>query len=90
MIWLAVLTGVLLFLQVLCYLMLIYFVLSWFLRGDNRLMRLLARVAEPMLQPIRRLLGRIFPTMPFDLSPLAMILLLQLLSGLVSSLTRIS
>ena len=90
MIWLAVLTGVLLFLQVLCYLMLIYFVLSWFLRGDNRLMRLLARVAEPMLQPIRRLLGRIFPTMPCDLSPLAMILLLQLLSGLVSSLTRIS
>lgn len=90
MIWLAVLTGVLLFLQVLCYLMLIYFVLSWFLRGDNRLMRLLARVAEPMLQPIRRLLGRIFPAMPFDLSPLAMILLLQLLSGLVSSLARIS
>lgn len=90
MIWLAVLAGVLLFLQVLCYLMLIYFVLSWFLRGDNRLMRLLARVAEPMLQPIRRLLGRIFPAMPFDLSPLAMILLLQLLSGLVSSLARIS
>ncbi|HML45604.1 MAG TPA: YggT family protein [Clostridia bacterium] len=89
MVWLAVLTGVLLFLQVLCYLMLIYFVLGWFLRSDNRLMRLMSRMAEPPLQPIRRLLGRIFPAMPFDLAPLAMILLLQLLSGLVSSLTRV-
>ena len=85
----AVLTGVLLFLQVLCYLMLIYFVLAWFLRNDNRLMRLLARVSEPLLQPVRRLLGRIFPVMPFDPAPLVVVLLLQLLSRLVSALVRI-
>lgn len=88
MIWLAVLQGVFLFLQALCYLMLIYFVLAWFLRSDNRLMRGLARVAEPLLQPVRRLLGRIFPTLPFDLSPLAMIILLQLLGRLISAIAR--
>ena len=90
MIWVAILTGVLLFLQVLCYLMLIYFVLGWFLRDDNRLMRLFGRVAEPLLQPVRRLLGRVFPSMPFDLAPLAMIILLQLLSGLISALARLA
>ena len=89
MIWVEVLTGVFLFLQVLCYLLLIYFVLGWFVRRNNRLIRLLARMAEPLLKPVRQLLSRIFPAMPFDFSPLAVVILLQALSGLVSALTRI-
>lgn len=43
----------------------------------NRIYAGLTSVIEPMLRPIRRLLGKIIPTTAIDLSPLVLILLLN-------------
>lgn len=64
--------------------LLLYALMSWFVRPDNAFYRLLARVCQPMIAPFRplaaRLLGR---GIPFDVSYLLALLALQLLQSLV-------
>lgn len=85
----AIVSGIVLFLQVICYLALIYFVLRLFIRSDNRIMQLLSRFIEPLLQPLRNLLGWFFPRMPIDLAPMVLVIVVQLLSSVLSAMARI-
>jgi YggT family protein len=64
------------------YILLIFMriVLSWGASSMNRLLRLLVRLTEPILAPFRRLIP---PLGMFDISPIIVILLLQLLQEAV-------
>ena len=56
-------------------------ILSWFpVDRRNPLVRLLHRLTEPVLEPIRRLLP---PIGGLDLSPMVLLIVLQLLKGFV-------
>lgn len=58
-------------------------IFSWGLHYGNRLMRFLTRVTEPVLGPARRMI----PTIGmFDISPIVVILLLQLLQSAVAGM----
>jgi YggT family protein len=58
-------------------------IFSWGMSYGNRVMRFLIRVTEPILGPARRLI----PTMGmWDISPIIVILLLQLLQGAVAEM----
>lgn len=53
--------GLIAFLEILRYVLLIYCLLSWFLPPYNRLMLFLGRVTDPLLNGIRSLVKRFFP-----------------------------
>jgi YggT family protein len=58
-------------------------IFSWGMSYGNRVMRFLIRVTEPILGPARRLI----PTVGmWDISPILVILLLQLLQGAVAEM----
>ncbi len=87
MIWSRVLTGILAFLRLFEVALLVYCVLSWFVKPDNPVMRFLTRVTDPILQPIRLLLFRgNFGYRAGGFAPLVAILLIRLLSGLLMNL----
>lgn len=75
--------GISMFLQIVYYALLAYCLLSWILPPYNKVMMTLGRFMNPLLQPIRSLLFRIFPRMPLDLSALALFLLINLLDRLL-------
>ncbi len=55
-------------------------VLSWFSRRPNALTLILERVTEPVLSPLRRIIP---DTGMFDFTPLAAIILLQIIIALL-------
>lgn len=69
--------GLIAFINILRYLLLLYCILSWFLPPYNRLMVFLSRVTDPLLGGIRSLLLRFFPQMRIDVSALIALFLLQ-------------
>lgn len=63
----------------------IYALLSFFLSPYHPVRETLAKIVEPMLGPIRRVLPS---TGGFDLSPLVLIILIQILGAVVTALLR--
>lgn len=59
--------------------------MSWFVQNpyQNRFYMFLIRITEPVLGPIRR----IMPRMGLDLSPVVAIILIQIISSLLISIT---
>jgi YggT family protein len=57
-------------------------VVSWGAGPHNRLLRFLIRVTEPLLGPFRRIIP---PLGPFDISPIVVLLLLDLLQRAVAA-----
>ncbi len=71
--------------RVLTLLVFLYTLLSYFLNPYHPIQRVLAQIVEPMLMPIRKRL----PTLGgIDLSPLILILLLQVLGSILTALLR--
>lgn len=62
--------------------------LSWFMPvGRDPMSRLLVDVTEPVLAPVREIIGRIMPMQGMDLSPMIALLLIQfILIPLLSSI----
>jgi YggT family protein len=58
-------------------------VLSYFMSPFHPVRQFIDRIVEPMLRPIRRLLPQ---TAMIDFSPLVLIILLQVLSGVLKSI----
>jgi len=71
--------------RVLTLLVFVYSLLSFFLSPYHPIQRILSQIVEPMLLPIRKLL----PTMSgFDLSPLILMILLQVLGSILVAMLR--
>ena len=71
-------------------LLLIYCIMSFVMPGTD-LMRKVASYVEPVLRPFRELLYRYFPrlrTLPVDFSPLAVWLLIDVITLLLNLLRR--
>jgi YggT family protein len=66
-------------------LILVDIVISYFMSPYNQFRQLLDRIVQPMLNPIRRILPA---TGMIDLSPLVLLILLQVLESIISSLFR--
>ena len=75
--------GVSMFLQVIEIGLLIYCVLSWIVPPTNRIMATLSRIFDPILAPIRRVLFRIFPRLPIDLSVFVLFILISVVRNLL-------
>lgn len=71
------------FLQLLRYVVLIYLVLTWFVSPYNKLMKVLYRVVDPLLRPIRNILFRFLPRMMIDPSPIVLFLLMDVVRRFV-------
>lgn len=58
--------------------------MSWFVQNpfQNRFYMFLIRITEPVLGPVRRLM----PNMGLDLSPVVVIILIQILSSILISI----
>ncbi len=66
--------------------MLIRAILSWFpIREDNKILRFVCMVTEPLIAPIRALFDRMgwFRNFPLDMSFFAAFLLLSLVNGML-------
>ena len=74
--------GVNLLLCLLICLVILSCALSWFLPVHHRAVRLVDRIVEPVLSPVRAWTFRIWRG-PFDISPWIVVLLLSLLQGVV-------
>ena len=73
-----------LLLDLLRIVVLAYVLLGWFMDRQSPVMRFLARVAEPMLQPVRQLLSRYTRNPAWSaFAPLAVILLIQALISIL-------
>lgn len=71
--------------RVLTLLVFIYSLLSFFMNPYHPVQRVLAQIVEPMLTPIRKRL----PTVGgFDLSPLILMIFLQVLGSILVALLR--
>lgn len=66
--------------SILTYFILIYTLLSYFLDPYHPVRSAMARVAEPMLNPIRKLIP---PLGGFDVSPIILIMLIQVIGTLI-------
>ncbi len=75
--------GISYFLMIVRYVLLAYCLLSWILPPYHKVMQVLARFVDPVLFPIRRLMYRIFPRIPIDLSALFAFFVIQILSSLL-------
>jgi YggT family protein len=65
-------------------LILVRALMSWFVRDPrNKVYQFLARITEPVLSPIRR----IMPRMAVDLSPVVAMLLIQILISIIKKIT---
>ncbi|GHU83457.1 hypothetical protein FACS1894196_3380 [Clostridia bacterium] len=78
-----IVTGISYFLQVIYYALLAYCLLSWIFPPYHRIMQFLGRFIDPLLRPIRRVMFRLFPRMPIDLSALVGFLALRLIQQLL-------
>jgi YggT family protein len=59
-------------------------IMSWFMRDeDNEIVRFLARLTDPVLVPIHRMLDRVLPLQGIDLSPIVALLIIELLRSLL-------
>ncbi len=66
------------------WLIIIRAVMSWFNPNyGNPFMQLLVQVTEPVLGPARKIVRSIIPTQNFDISPIVVILLLELVRSLL-------
>jgi YggT family protein len=63
----------------------VYSLLSFFLRPYHPVQETLAKIVEPLLAPIRRILPA---TSGIDLSPLILIILIQILGAILIALLR--
>ena len=66
--------------QAITLLMLAYAILSWVVKPWNQIRLFVDRISEPLLAPIRRVVPLVGMV---DISPLVLILLVQLLSGIL-------
>jgi YggT family protein len=66
-------------------LVLVDIIISYFMSPFNQFRQMLDRIVQPMLNPIRRILPA---TGMIDLSPLVLLILLQVLEYIVTSLLR--
>lgn len=65
----------------------VYCVLSWFMDRDSPVMRLLERVSEPVLRPIRAMLSRGARSAAWSgFAPMVAVLLIQVLITILRSL----
>ena len=71
--------------SLLTLLVFIYSLLSFFLRPYHPVREFLRRIVEPMLDPIRRVVP---PTGGIDLSPLILIIIIQILGTVLVALLR--
>lgn len=71
--------------RVLTLIIFIYSLLSYFLNPYHPIQRVLAQIVEPMLTPIRKKLPALGG---IDLSPLILMILLQLLGSILVALIR--
>ena len=63
--------------------------LPWFGVGyGSKLLRFLFKITEPVLKPIRRLLGRFLAISMFDFTPIIALLLVRLLTGILADIAR--
>ena len=69
--------------QAITLLMLAYAILSWVAKPWNQIRVFVDRISEPMLAPIRRVVPLVGMV---DISPLVLILLVQLIAGMLVSL----
>lgn len=74
------------FLAVYSVLIVIRIVFSWVMSGGSKLMRILVRITDPILEPFRRIIP---PLGMFDLSPLIVLLLINFLQTAVWSVLLI-
>jgi len=66
------------------WLIIIRAIVSWFNPNyGNPLIQLLIRLTEPVLGPVRRLVQRYITIKTFDISPIVVILLLEVLRNLL-------
>ena len=84
LVWLILLTGVLyeaaIFLRI---------ILPWFGLGyGSRLVRFTFKITEPLMRPIRRLLGRYLVISMFDFSALLALILVRVVTGLLIELVK--
>lgn len=75
--------GVSYFLRLFRYALLIYCLLSWLLPPYHKVMRAFARVTDPLLAPIRRLLFRVFPQARIDITAIVAFLVIGLTESLL-------
>jgi len=75
--------GISYFMRLVYYALLAYCLLSWMLPPQHNIMRVLTRFVDPVLMPVRRLMYRVFPRIPLDLSALAAFFLLRVAEGLL-------
>ena len=71
--------------RVLTLLVFLYSLLSFFLSPYHPIQRVLSQIVEPMLKPIRNFMPS---TGGFDLSPLLLIILLQVLGSILVAILR--
>lgn len=84
LVWLIVLAATLLELAIF-----LRIILPWFGVGyGSRIFRLAFRVTEPLLRPIRRLLGRYLVISMFDFSAFLALLVIRIVTGFVVDLVR--
>jgi YggT family protein len=71
--------------QILFWLVLISVILSYFMDPYHPVRRAVDSIVEPMLAPIRRVVP---PLGMFDLSPIVLLLLIQLIANLLINILR--
>ena len=71
--------------QLLVLVVIVQVILSYFVDPYHPVRRYIDRVVEPMLEPIRRIIP---PLGMVDLSPLVLIIVLQILDAIIGSLLR--
>ena len=71
---------------VLMYFIIVYSLLTFFMDPFHPVRSTMAKVAEPMLKPIRKLIP---PLGGFDLSPIILIIIIQVLSAVVVRILRL-
>ncbi len=72
-----------LLIQILSFIILLYVILSFFMRPDHEVMIFLGKIVNPILNPIRRIVP---PLMGLDFSP---VILMLIVSALGNALIRI-
>ena len=72
-----------LLIQILSFIILLYVILSFFMRPDHDVMRFLSKIVDPILNPIRRVVPSL---MGLDFSP---VILMLIVSALGNALIRI-
>jgi YggT family protein len=72
--------------QAVTLLMFAYVILSWVAKPWNQIRLYVERISEPMLAPLRRVVPLVGM---MDISPLVLILLVQLLAGILAKIVNI-